>query len=199
MHFQNRLTMKALVLDGSREGEEGLEPVRQVMTEELRALDWDVEVLQLRTIEMKPCTGCFGCWTKTPGICVIKDDAHDVTRKMIQADLLVILTPVTFGGFSSEFKNALDRSLGLMLPYFTKIDGYVHHKTRYKRYPSWLVMGSVPLPDPELEAIFRDLVARNVINGHAPNHSVEVVTEGQDIEEIRVLARTSLKRTGVTG
>ncbi len=191
--------MRALVLDGSREGEQDLEPVRQVMTEELQALDWDVEVLQLRDIEMKPCTGCFGCWIRTPGICVIKDDAHDVTRKMIQADLLVILTPVTFGGFSSEFKNALDRSLGLMLPYFTKIDGHTHHKPRYKRYPSWLVMGSTPSPDPELEAIFRDLVGRNVTNGHAPSHSVEVVTEGQDIEEIRKLARTSLKRTGVTG
>ena len=156
-------------------------------------------MLQLRDIEMKPCTGCFGCWIKTPGICVIKDNAHDVTRKMIQADLMVILTPVTFGGFSSEFKNALDRSLGLMLPYFTKIDGHIHHKTRYKRYPSWLVMGSIPSSDPELEAIFRDLVARNVVNGHAPSHSVEVVTEGQDIEEIRALTRASLERTGVTG
>ena len=191
--------MKALVLDGSREGEQDLEPVRKVMTEELRALEWDVEVLQLRDIEIKPCTGCFGCWIRTPGICVIKDNAREVTRKMIQADLLVILTPVTFGGYSSEIKKALDRSLGLMLPYFTKINGHTHHRPRYKRYPRWLVVGSTPSPDPELEAIFRDLVARNVINGHAPSHSVEVVTEGQDIEAIRKLARTSLKRTGVMG
>ena len=191
--------MKALVLDGSREGEKDLEPLKDVFTEELRALDWDVEVLQLRDIEIKPCNGCFGCWTKTPGICVIKDDAREVTRKVVQSDLLVILTPVTFGGYSSEMKKALDRSLGMMLPYFTKIDGYTHHKPRYKRYPSWLVMGSIPSPDPELEAIFRDLVGRNVINGHAPSHSVEVVTEGQDIEEIRKLTRNSLERTGVMG
>ena len=191
--------MKALVLDGSREGEQDLVQVRQVMSEELRALDWDVEVLQLREIEMKPCNGCFGCWNKTPGICVIKDDAHEVTRKIVQSDLLVILTPVTFGGYSSEIKKALDRSLGIMLPTMAKINGHCHHKPRYKRYPSWLVMGLVPSPDPELEAIFHDLVGRNIVNGHAPSFSVEVVTEGQDIEEVQKLARDSLQRTGVLG
>ena len=191
--------MRALVLDGSRMGEHDLEPVRQVMTEELSALDWDVEVLQLRDIEMKPCTGCFRCWTKTPGICVIKDDAHEVTRKIVQSDLFVILTPVTFGGYSSEIKNALDRSLGIILPTTTKINGHSHHKPRYKRYPSWVVMGSVPSPDPELEALLRDLVGRNVTHGYAPSFSVEVVTEGQDIEEVRKLTKDSRDRTGVTG
>lgn len=191
--------MKALVLDGSREGEEDLKTARQVMTEELRALDWDVEVLQLRDMEIAPCIGCFKCWTKTPGICVVKDEAHEVTRKIVQSDLLVILTPVTFGGYSTEIKKALDRSLGIILPTTTKINGHSHHKPRYKRYPCWLVMGLVPSPDPELEVLFRDLVGRNVTHGHTPSYSVEVVTKDQDIEEVRKLTKDSLQRTGVTG
>jgi len=52
-------------------------------------------VLSNRTLGS--CTGCFQCWLKTPGLCVIDDDGRLLAGKFIQSDLVVLLTPVTFG------------------------------------------------------------------------------------------------------
>ncbi len=189
--------MKALIFDGGRKGETALDPIRGVVEKEMSDAGWEVETLPLRDMDIAPCTGCFKCWTKTPGICVIDDTGREVTRKLVRSDLLVILTPVTFGGYSSEVKKALDRSLGWMLPYFTKVQGKTHHKPRYKRYPDLLAIGTLPQPDEELEALFRDLVDRNAINAHSPNHVAAVITEGSGPEEVRERVSDLLRATGV--
>ena len=39
-----------------------------------------------------PCQGCFGCWTKHPASCFMKDSLQQVCRIIGQADELVIIT-----------------------------------------------------------------------------------------------------------
>lgn len=189
--------MKALIFDGSREGETPLDPIRIAVEKEISDAGWEVETLPLRDMDVAPCTGCFKCWTKTPGICVIDDAGREVTRKLVRSDLLVILTPVTFGGYSSEVKKALDRSLGWMLPYFTKTKGHIHHKARYKRYPDLLAIGTVPQHDEEVETLFRDLVDRNATNAHSPNHGAGVIEERADPESVRDSVHDMLRTMGV--
>jgi multimeric flavodoxin WrbA len=174
-------------------------PVKNSVKTELGDRGWEVETLQLRDIDISPCTGCFGCWNKTPGICVVKDDARDVTRKIVNCDLLVLLTPITFGGYSSELKKAMDRSLGWMLPHMTTIQGKTHHKPRYRRYPDLVVLGTLPAPDAELESIFRDVVDRNAINAHSPGHAAGVLMEGTTDEAIRTELVALLQQAGVVG
>lgn len=176
--------MKALVFDGERAGESSLKGIRRVLEERLDSAGWEHETLDLRDLDIAPCTGCFRCWTKTPGICVIDDVAREVTKKVVRADLLVILTPVTFGGYSSEVKKALDRSLGFLLPYFTTIKGHIHHARRYARYPDLLAIGTAPRRDKGLEAIFRDLVHRNSLNSHSRRQLAGVIEEGADPEVV---------------
>ena len=39
-----------------------------------------------------PCQGCFGCWTKHPAQCYMKDALQMVCRAIGKADELVIIT-----------------------------------------------------------------------------------------------------------
>lgn len=81
--------------------------------------------------EIKPCVGCFGCWLKTPGECVIKDGYNRMGALIHQADELVVMSKYTYGGFSSFVKNVFDRSISWVLPYFKIVDNEMHHKKRY--------------------------------------------------------------------
>lgn len=40
----------------------------------LTELNHDVSTIVLNRNDLLPCTGCFGCWVKTPGQCVITND-----------------------------------------------------------------------------------------------------------------------------
>ena len=114
----------------------------------LRRRGHDVERLVVRDLAVKPCTGCFGCWVSRPGECVIDDDARSIAEKAIASDVFAIVSPVTFGSYGSLAKGVLDRMICLVLPHFTMIDGEVHHKPRYSRYPALLALGTLPGPTP---------------------------------------------------
>ena len=80
---------------------------------------------------IKPCVGCFGCWIKNPGECVIKDGYHQMGSLIHQADEVVVISRYTYGGFSSFIKNVFDKSISWVLPYFEVYEGEMHHKKRY--------------------------------------------------------------------
>ena len=85
----------------------------------------------------------------------------------MQSDLVFLLTPVTFGMYSSELKKAMDRyACPILLPFFQKIDGEIHHSNRYEKYPTLVAVGVLPNPDEESENTFSTLVSRNSINLH---------------------------------
>ncbi len=80
---------------------------------------------------MKPCVGCFGCWNKTPGECVIKDGYDNMGYLIHHADEVTVISRYTYGGFSGSVKNFFDRSLAYVLPQFEIVNGESHHQKRY--------------------------------------------------------------------
>ncbi len=189
--------MRATILDGSRKDDTTLNGVRQILAEELLAVGWEVQPFILHQIKIAYCLGCFECWTRTPGVCRIDDPARNITAAIIRSDLVVYLTPVTFGGYSSELKKALDRSIGLVSPFFASIDGEIHHQRRYARYPRLLGIGGLLHADAESERLFSGLVARNALNVHAPAYAAGtlIVTAGPDA--IRATIRPLLRAVEV--
>lgn len=183
--------MKAVILNGSENGDAALDGVHQIIVDELTNMAWEVEPFILHELEIRHCVGCFGCWMQTPGVCVIDDAGRDVARAIIQSDLVVYLTPVTFGGYSSQLKKALDRSICLVTPFFTRVNGEIHHPPRYERYPRIVGVGVLPRADEESERIFTTLVGRNAINTHALAHAGRVILsslgEGEIRKEIQTL------------
>ena len=85
---------------------------------------------------------------------------------MMQHDGVVMVTPVTFGGYSSLLKRALDRIIPMISPFFATVGGETHHRLRYKRQPRFAVVGVTSDDYAEEAQVFRTLVARNALNWH---------------------------------
>jgi multimeric flavodoxin WrbA len=189
--------VKAVLLDGSRAGDAVCTQAREIIENELRGRGWEVSSLTLRDMEMAPCLGCFKCWTDTPGVCINDDAGTTVVKQFIASDLAVFLTPVTFGGYSSVLKKALDRTLPVMLPFFGKLGGEVKHVQRYDKQPRIMALGVLPRPDPDTEQIFRTLVSRNAMNFAAPERTSGVITRDMDPGRMRGEVRSLIVRAGV--
>lgn len=158
--------MNVLILDGGPRDGRGV-PCRKLaatVAGEARAKGHTVTTFELDGLDIKPCQGCFACWLKHPGTCVHKDDQEPVLRAMAASDVQVWITPITFGGYSSALKKALDRFIPNILPFFELREGEVHHPIRYPRRRGLIVLGTRPTADPEAERTFRELVLRNALN-----------------------------------
>ena len=110
-----------------------------------------------------PCQGCFGCWTKHPAECFMKDQLQQVCRLIGQADPLVIVTRNLYGGYSADIKNVLDRSIGTSTPFSTYRGRQMHHTLRYGRHDLWKVIVYGSITDAEKET-FRYMAKRNALN-----------------------------------
>jgi len=174
--------LKALILNGSHKNQSQLSAEQEALEQELGKKGWTTESILLHEYNIKSCIGCFRCWHTTPGICTgIKgDQANEITRKVIKSDLVVFLTPLTFGGYSSELKLIIERFLGLLQPGTTIVEGEVHHLKRYERYPSVLALATTNVLDREEEQLFKKLGDRHSLNFYPPKHHAEVLIEGEE-------------------
>jgi len=162
--------MKALLLNGCNKEDSEIDALFNSIMKELENNGWEIEAINLRDVNVAPCQGCFECWVKTPGECKIDDYGRDLAKKMVQSDLIIHFTLITFGGYSSELKKAVDRFIPTLLPFFAKIEGEIHHKHRYENRASIIVIGTLNQPDSDKETVFKTLVQRNSLNTKAPIH-----------------------------
>lgn len=109
--------MKILVLNGSPKAEKSntLNITKAFISG--FPSDTDVEYINLYKLNIKPCVGCFSCWSKTPGSCVIRDDMQELYGKIKAADIIIESFPLYFFGMPSQLKAMTDRCLPFMLPY----------------------------------------------------------------------------------
>lgn len=58
----------------------------------------EVKWIDLSALNISNCVGCFGCWTKTPGRCVIRDDATRVYPLIAASDSVLYVSRIKYGG-----------------------------------------------------------------------------------------------------
>lgn len=87
------------------------------------------EVEKIRVAEKKIgyCRGCYAC--KDTGICAIRDDMAEVLQKMIDADVLVLASPVYFYSIDAQLKAVIDRTVARWTEIRDK-ELYLHHDRR---------------------------------------------------------------------
>jgi multimeric flavodoxin WrbA len=188
--------MKQIVLlDGTGIGDDELTTAFSVLTDVLDQHDCKVKHVPLRDIKMAHCIGCFGCWVKTPGVCVHPDPGREIIQTVMQSEEVIFFTPVTYGGYSSILKIIVDRFIPLILPFFGKYHGETHHTLRYSKYPRLVGIG-IQRHDSIQEAnLFKTLVGRNAINFHASSFSSGVFNVDDDREVLEQGMKQVLSRS----
>ena len=91
----------------------------------------EIETLNIGSLNIKPCLGCFSCWSKTPGECCIHDDMQGVIEKILWADVIVWSFPLYYFGLPGQLKTLIDRQLPMSLPFMSAETESGGHPSRY--------------------------------------------------------------------
>lgn len=73
----------------------------------------EVEKIRVASKKVAPCSACYYC--KNGGQCVHKDDMAEILQKMIDADVLVLASPVYFYSINAQLKAVIDRTVARWL------------------------------------------------------------------------------------
>ena len=68
----------------------------------------NVELLELKGKKINYCLGCNTCQSNG-GTCVYKDDVSEILDKMINADIIVLASPIYFYSITGQMKTLIDR------------------------------------------------------------------------------------------
>jgi multimeric flavodoxin WrbA len=132
--------MRITILNGDPDPASPFQAYVQDLAQALEASGHEVMPLALRRLTLKGCSGCFGCWVKTPGECVKQDDSAVVCRAALEADLVVLASPMVMGFTTELLKRAVDQMIPLLQPFFEIEGGETHHRARYRAYPKFAVL-----------------------------------------------------------
>lgn len=124
--------MNILVLNGSPKGEKS--NTLKLTHSFLDGLgnNHNKEIINIKSMNINHCNGCFACWHTTPGKCVIKDDMDAIIEKYIKADIIIWSFPLYYYSMPSKIKAVMDRLLPTNLPFIlTDTDGCNSHPHRY--------------------------------------------------------------------
>jgi|SRR5690554_386572 len=140
--------MRVTVFNGSPRGRES-NSHRIVEPFLAGAREGGAEVAEFFLIEKRIayCRGCFSCWGKTPGVCVIKDDMEELIDLFLNSDYAGMVTPVYGMLMTALLKNFNERLLPIATPHIDKNeDGSFYHKGRVTRFPRQFIIANSGFP-----------------------------------------------------
>lgn len=128
--------MKILAINGSPRGKNSnTDKLLIPFLKGAQAGNADVEEIYLSQKNISGCHGCFACWVKTPGKCILKDDMPELLDKVNNADVMIFATPLYDFSMSGQMKIFIDRLLPIIEPFFSKRNGKMAPSIRRSR--SW--------------------------------------------------------------
>ena len=135
-----------------------------------------IEFVDLSKLKIANCIGCFGCWTKTPGKCVIRDDAVKVYPRIAESNRVLYISRVKYGSYDTVMKTVLERAIPIQQAFIRLLHGETHHIQRNVVPKQATIIGYGELSKEEQD-IFRQLVIRNANNMNFEHYEVVLVSE----------------------
>jgi len=106
--------MKAVLVNGSPRKNWNTHQMLEKAAEGARSVGAETELIHLYDYDYKGCKSCFACKRKgndLHGLCVIGDELKPVLEKILDADVLIVGTPVYHGNAAGEVYSFLERVL----------------------------------------------------------------------------------------
>lgn len=126
---------------------------------------------------MEMCRGCAGCWTRTPGVCVIPDRLRHFGALLSHCDNLIIVSRCVSGSVSPFVMRVLERARPFLLP---QTDRAGRHLPRYA-HRMVLSVYFYGEEDAEGQACAREMTAALCRELHARTGSVIFLRDAAEI------------------
>lgn len=141
----------------------------------------DSHYIDLNEMKIKSCMGCFGCWVKTPGRCVIRDDAVKIYPLIARSSRLIYVSSLFYGSYDEPMKYLLERAIPVQQAFIRLHQHETHHVQRSVEPKTAVIIAYGKISKDEQE-IFRTLVERNAKNMSFTKWNIRFVKE-EDVEK----------------
>lgn len=164
----------------------GAELYQSFITKEIQA-----EYISLENMEVKPCISCGGCTYKTYGKCTVRDDGDIIFPKVLRSNVIISVSPITFGSYSFKMKRVLDKfSLIMDRHYFVENKELVKGGKLENKFKFFAIGDKENCIDEEIEAfqnLFHEnlVITRGVGKAYIVDKTLSEKMRNQIIEEVR--------------
>ena len=117
--------MKVIAFNGSPRKKWNTATLLEKALEGAASQGAETELIHLYEMDFKGCISCFACKTrggKSYGRCAVKDDLRSILKKVLQADAIILGSPIYFGTVSGEMRSFMERLLFPYRPYAAERD-----------------------------------------------------------------------------
>ena len=118
------------------------------------------------------CIGCWNCWLKTPGQCVMKDQMAESYPEYVNSDTVILLMDTAQGFISHQAKAFFDRTIPHYHPYIEMVDGECHHVARYEGYPDMVFYYDAEDLTHQEEQVIEDYLYRTAYHYKSKAHRI---------------------------
>ncbi|MDO9085074.1 MAG: hypothetical protein Q7U53_02600 [Anaerolineaceae bacterium] len=138
--------------------------------------DEPLNVVRLGEQSITACIGCWTCWLRTPGQCIMKDEMAEFYPAYTTSDTVILLMDTAQGFINHLAKAFIDRTIPHYHPYIELVDGECHHVARYKSYPDMVFHFDTEGLTNQEEQLIEDYLVRTAY--HHRSKAYRIIKDG---------------------
>lgn len=124
------MTKKMILLNASPRKNKNTAQMLESVMKGAQEAGAEVELIHLTSLNYKGCVSCMACkrtGNKCGGLCIQKDDLRPVLEKILEADALVVGSPIYWHNTTGMFRNFIERLFFPILSYNADENGAIKY------------------------------------------------------------------------